>query len=103
MAILYISEYTELPTALYAGYRQMSPEPPIVEQTVSIGGASAHSNAFNGSTNIVRLHTDVICSIAFSNASTTATATTVNKRLAQNQTEYFSVTPGGSVAVISNS
>jgi hypothetical protein len=101
MSILYISEYTELPTALYAGYRSMAPEPSILDQTVSIGGISTVSNPFSGSTNYVRLHTDAVCSVSFS-TTTTAVATTINKRLATNQTEYFSVTPGGSVAVIAN-
>ena len=99
MAVLYISEYTELPTALYAGYRTMSPEPPVTEQTVSIGGGSTASNPFNGSTHFVRLHCDTICSVAFG---PNPTATTINKRLATNQTEYFSVNPGDSVAVIAN-
>jgi hypothetical protein len=102
MSILYISEYTELPTAQFSGYRPMAPEPSVIDQTIAIGGSSAASLPFSGKTNFVRIHTDSICSIQFSNASTTATATTVNKRLAINQTEYFSVTPGGTVAVISN-
>jgi hypothetical protein len=101
MAVLYISEYTELPTALYAGYRQMAPEPSVIDQTLPIGGVSSQSNAFSSHTNFVRIHSDSICSINFSTSST-VTASTINKRLAQNQTEYFSVTPGGSVAVISN-
>jgi hypothetical protein len=102
MAILYISEYTELPTAQFTGYRPMAPEPSIRDQTIAIGGISAVSLPFSGFTNFVRIHSDTICSIQFSNASTTATATTINKRLATNQTEYFSVTPGGTVAVITN-
>jgi hypothetical protein len=102
MSILYISEYTELPTAQFAGYRPMAPEPSITDQTVAIGGSSNVSLPFSGFTNFVRVHTDSICSIQFSNANSTATATTLNKRLAINQTEYFSVTPGGTVAVITN-
>ena len=101
MSILYISEYTELPTALYANYRPMAPEPTIRDQTLAIGGTSV-STTFTTFTNFVRLHCDTICSVSFSNSSATATATVLSKRLAQNQTEYFSVQPGGSVAVIAN-
>jgi hypothetical protein len=102
MAAVYVSEYTELPTAQFAGYRPMAPEPAVAEQNLAITGRSVASNPFTGSTNFVRIHTDAICSIAFSGASTTATATVLVKRLAQNQTEYFSVIPGGTVAVIAN-
>jgi len=95
MATLYISEYpgyelNNLPVAI---------EPPLVEQTVAISGGSAQSAAFNTSTRLVRIHTDSICSILFGS---NPTATATNKRLAANATEYFVVSPGYKVAVISN-
>jgi hypothetical protein len=99
MAILYVSEYTDIPTSVNAWFRNMAPEPSIVDQTIPITGSSNVSNAFSGSTNVVRLHTDAICSVSFG---TSPTATATNKRLAQNQTEYFSVKPGSKVAVITN-
>jgi hypothetical protein len=95
MATLYVTEFPpNMPSAL-----QVASMPPIAEQTVAIGVGSAASNAFNGATGLVRLHADVVCSVAFG-ASPTAAAT--NARLAAGQTEYFAVRPGMKVAVITN-
>ena len=76
-------------------------EPEVASQIVAIGGSSAASNAFNESTRFVRIHTDSICSIVFGIG---PTATTTNRRLAANATEYFGVPIGQSfkVAVIAN-
>lgn len=102
MAVLYVSEFIELPITDNAVARSWAMTPPIVEQTVAIGAGSA-SNAFNPQTKFVRLHTDSICSIAFSVSGATPTATTSNARMAANTTEYFGVQGGGKVAVITNS
>lgn len=99
MATLYITEFNAQGNT--GGFSAACAyQPPVAEQTVSIGGASTQSNAFNTATLFVRLHTDSICSIEFG-ASPTASATTA--RMAANQTEYFAVVPGQKVAVISNS
>jgi hypothetical protein len=98
MAVLYVSEHAELVVHQGGGGQALS-EPPIVEDTVAIGGTSAQSDAFNAKTRFVRIHTDAICSILFG---ANPTATTANKRLAANQTEIFRVTPGDKVAVITN-
>jgi len=94
MAVLYISEYAtiSIPNAPIAA------EPSITTQTLAIG-AEVKSAAFNAQTRYVRIHTDAICSIAFGSS---PTATTASMRLAAPQTEYFSVTPGHKVSVISN-
>lgn len=98
MATLYIAEFTSIGGV--GGFpTQAACQPTIAEQTVSIGGASTASNAFNANTKFVRIHTDAICSIAFGAA---PTATTSKARLSANATEYFSVQPGHVVAVISN-
>lgn len=106
MATLYIREYAGIGTGTNASgigssflEVQAAVEPAVTDQTVSIGGASVQSSAFNAKTGLVRIHTDSICSIAFG-ANPTATATSA--RLAANQTEYFSVFPGHKVAVITN-
>lgn len=103
MAVLYITEYGLLGN-LNGVAAQAPLEPAITTQTVSIGGSSAQSSAFNAQTSMVRLHTDSICSILFGTTST-ATATTSTPRMAANQTEYFAINKGASllVAVISNS
>lgn len=96
MSILDISEHT---AGSIAG-SQVLAEPCIVEQQVNITGVSTPSNPFNEATRLVRVHCDVVCSIAFGK---TPVATATNKRLAANQTEVFSVRSGNSVAVIQNS
>jgi len=103
MAVLYISEYEALPF-INATTVPISQDPPFVEQTVAIGGASTQSTPFTTRTHVVRIHTDSVCSIKFGLAAnlTTSPVTTSNKRLAANQTEYFYVKPSDSVAVIAN-
>lgn len=99
MATLYITEFARL----YSnpnGVCQTAYQPPTTaDQTVSIGGSSTQSNAFNAATNIVRLHADSICSVEFGS---NPTASTTCARMAANQTEYYAVVPGQKVAVISN-
>lgn len=111
MATLYISEYQSLGNVgvfiqEFAGTKtqsktvgQAAQEPNMGDQIVSITGSSSQSTAFGQYTLFVRVHTDSICSIAFG---FDPTATTSNKRLAANQTEYFGVIPGQKLAVISN-
>ncbi len=102
MATLYIAEYAIAGLAQVAGMVVQVPhEPPIVEQTVAIGGTSTQSNPFNAKTTLVRLHCDAICSVLFG---TNPTAAATNGRKAANQTEYHSVARGQSyvVAVITN-
>ena len=104
MATLYIAEFLGVaavgtPVTLGPADAQIGGTPPQAEQTVSIGGASVPSAAFGSRTRMVRIHTDAICSIAWGQS---PVATTVNMRLAANQTEFFGVTPGFKVAVIAN-
>lgn len=99
MATLYIAEFSKLYTNPN-GVGQMGECPPLAEQTVSIGGSSTASAAFNAATSVIRIHTDAICSLAFGSA---PTASSVTMRLAANQTEYFGVAAGTKVAVITNS
>lgn len=96
MAVLYVAEF-ERPRNQWV---EIGNTPPLAEQTIAIGGASvAITNAFNAKTAMIRVHTDVICSIAIA---TSPTATTTNMRMAANTTEYFSVQPNQKIAVISN-
>ena len=98
MATLYVSEFPEIALAVNAP-TPMARQPAIVEQAVSIGANSAPSAAFNVRTKMVRLHTDVICSVTFGTA---PVATAAMARMAAGQTEYFAVQPGDKVAVITN-
>ena len=97
MAVLFITEYAfqgQNPDG--RSLPEIPLEPPLAEQTVAIGGASAQSAAFNAGTTFVRIHTDVICSIAFG---TNPTATATTRRLAAGSTEYFAVPRGQSFKV----
>jgi hypothetical protein len=88
MAKLYITEYTGTITPAAP---DIVAEPAAVDQTPVTYSTSTQSAAFGSTTSIVRLHTDSICSVAFG---TNPTATTSNRRMAANQTEYFIVPTG---------
>ena len=99
MAVLYISEYQDMPMTGSGPAFQAGMEPAIATQTVAIGGTSTQSAAFNASTRFVRLHTDAICSVLFGS---NPTATATSPRMAANATELFGVKGGHKVAVITN-
>jgi hypothetical protein len=104
MASLYVSEYRQLasvPSATnYAPMSAQAPqEPPLAEYVVNIAGSSTASQLFGQYTALLRVNCDATCSIAIG---FNPTATTTNKRLATNQTEFFGVSPGQQIAVISN-
>ena len=88
MAILYITEYAIVGKDTNGRAMQVPQEPPLVEQTIAIGGASVQSNAFNARTALIRVHTDAICSkvIGFN-----PTATTAKGRMAVNSTEFIAI------------
>lgn len=100
MAALYISEYASIGTPGPGPASHQSPlEPAQVERVVGISGSPTQSPPFADSTKLVRLECDSVCSVLFG---PNPTATTSVKRLAANQTEYFSVIPGHRLSVISN-
>lgn len=92
---LYISEYAQNST--------MTPtlvdEPALVNQKVDFTAGTTQSNAFRTDTKMVRLHSEVICSIKFG---TNPTAAITDARMVAGQTEYFKISPGYKVAVIAN-
>jgi len=98
MGKLYITEYSN---TIKTAWSDIALEPAIVDQTPVTYGATTQSAAFNNTTGIVRLHTDSICSINFG---TNPTATTNNRRMNANTTEYFCVPVGAGykVAAITN-
>lgn len=101
MAVLYITEYADVLTSVNSQPVPIVLEPALAAQTVAIGGSSVQSSALNSKTKIVRVQTDAICSITFG---TNPTATSSNRRLSADQTEYFGVPANSSykVAVITN-
>lgn len=100
MATLYVTEYAR--PAFDAGIIQIAAEPETTTQVISVSGSSAATtNAFKAGTEIVRLHTDSICSVVFG---ASPTATTSNRRMNAGDTEYFGVprSSGLKVAAITN-
>lgn len=99
MATLYISEYANLGWSNSSTQPQVVFEPPLAEQTIAISGSSTQSSAFNANTRVIRVHPDVICSVL---VGTNPTALATSKRMPADNIEYFSVTPGAKIAVITN-
>ena len=98
MASLYVAEIRMNARTHNGGMLQAPEMAPVAEQKLTISGGSAQSSAFNASTLCVRVHTDAICHVAFGD---NPTADSNNLRMAADQTEYFGVTPGQKLAVIS--
>lgn len=96
MSTLYITELNT--TQIDAN---VTSQPEIASQTVTVSGATASSAAFATQTNTVRLQCDGICSVKFG---LTPTATTGNMRMTAGQVEYFRVPQGLAykVAAITN-
>lgn len=97
MALLDITEYSELAVTRRGNPVMSGQEPSLVQQQVSVGAGSVQSAAFNESTEFVRIHSDVACRITFG---ASPTATTQSMRLSAGGTEFFGVQPGHKVAVI---
>lgn len=86
-----------------AQFDSMSPNhtfsgPPTASENVTVSATSSQGSVFLPATRLVRLHAVVACRVAFG---VNPTASASSMRLAAGQTEYFGVTPGQRVAVIS--
>ena len=97
MASVYITEHYA-PKFVGGNLLPAVSMPPIAEQKIPIG-ITTQSSAFNSLTQVIGVHAEAACSVAFG---ANPTATTANRRLAANSTEYFEVTPGQKVAVVTN-
>lgn len=98
MAKVYITEHKYIVGQI--GHLQNIAEmPPLATQVVNITGSTLQSSTFNSATEFIGVHVDAICSIEIGS---NPTATANSKRMAANATEYFKVTPGHRLAVISN-
>lgn len=102
MATLYVTEFSTIGTSINAQAIQVARQAPVAEQTVAIGGSSTQSSAFNVNTNLIRLHTDAICSVSIG---TNPTATAAKMRMSADKEEYFHIPVNSTykVAVITNS
>lgn len=88
MATLYITEFERLGSGDFGGGIQAPLEPPLAEPTVAIGASSTQSVALNQFTRAVRIHTDTACHIA---VGANPTATTSNRRMIADSTEFISL------------
>lgn len=107
MATAYIREYQGIGNTFNVGgigpsnLPTQGPQEPGVDQpALTINPSTTPSQAFGATTQLIRVHVDAVCSFVIGPPGTVAT--TSNARMAQNQTEYFSVKPGHIFAVISN-
>lgn len=98
MAYLYVTEHT-FPKQSTGQLMPVVSAPAVAHQRLSIGLSSEVSLPFSVDTRVIRVHTDAICSIEIG---ASPDATTSKTRLAANSTEYFQVSPGDKIAVISN-
>ena len=101
MPTLFISEFISKQRDANNNLLPIVQMPPHVEMTVAIGASSVQSAAVNVRTGMVRIVSDVICSIS---VGTNPTATTATMRLAADAPEYFNIPLGQAfkIAVISN-
>lgn len=96
MGVLYITEYQKYSGSGTPFQAPLEPEQASQKITYTTPVASA---AFGKNTYLIRVHTDSICSVV---VGTAPVATTTNKRLAANQTEYFAVVPNQKISAITN-
>lgn len=98
MTTCYINEYPD--AAIRQGTASPGLDmPPVVSQTVAIGGGSLQSAVWNSKTRLVGVSVDAVASVEFG-ANPTATATSF--RLPANTITFWRVTAGQRMAVITN-
>jgi hypothetical protein len=97
MSLCYICEYSQS-SAVSIGL-PVGQEPGLDQEPVSISALAALSAQFASTTKLIRVSVDAICSIAIGPS---PIATSGNKRMAANQTEYFFVHPGHYLSVVEN-
>lgn len=95
MSILYIREYPD--SGAYQSGNILPVEPGTDQAPITISATSAQSAAFKNNTRVVRLSTDVSCSIVFGTNPTAVTATQL--RMAAGQTSDFLVSLGSGLKV----
>lgn len=99
MATIYVTEFAALGSGI-GGEAQIAARPGLAKQSMAITGASTTlATAFTAQTRFIRVHTDAICSIAIGSA---AVAVATYDRMPADATEYYGVTPGHNLAVITN-
>lgn len=101
---VYVREYADI-AVTHSKHVPAGAEPALLDQTVAnAAGSVALTTPFSVNTKLVMVHTDSIISIIFSedDATNPPSAAITNMRMAANDTLFFGVRPGGSLAVIDN-
>ena len=98
MTALYISEFEHGVSAIGTEAAQMLPQPAIVDQYITLGGASVQSAAFNAKTRAVLLSSSAACHLAF--GANPVAVGGVSFRLPVDTPIVFAVIPGQKVAAI---
>lgn len=97
MAVLYITEYSELAKDSLGNVVSAGKEPRETVQAVTFS-TTTQSAAFSNETRFVRLWSDTACFVEFG---VNPTANNANDTpLAASTAEFFGVTPGQKVAVV---
>lgn len=99
MATLYVTECAQ--TGVAANQWVMSPAVQQIqaEYNIAIGPSSTQGPTFQPSTNFIMVNTDSACSLAFG---TNPAAVTTKHRMSPNDTRFYIVQPGWSIAVVAN-
>jgi hypothetical protein len=95
---VYVTEHT-LPRIFSGNPLPVAELPPLATQKLTNGASSVQSAVFAAATRMIGVHADAIVSVAIG---ANPTATTSDRRLPANATEYFLVAPGQRLAVINN-
>lgn len=99
MAKVYISEFNA-PQDTPAHSTQVAfDSDATIDQVVDFSGGVQSSVAFSSTTALIRVHVDAVCSFKVGKA---PVATTANKRIAADQTEYLCVKAGDKLSAIAN-
>lgn len=99
MAVVDITEYTEVTPAGRGHMVMAGQEPAIRNQQVGIGGTSVQSEALSDVTRFVRIHAEAPCRIAIGD---NPTASSASMRMVAGGTEYLGVVPRLKIAVIAS-
>lgn len=100
MAILGITEYDKIPMDVNGRLIPTGNDARAAYQELAVGAGSVQSVALSAATRFVRLHTDVPCRVEFGPNPTAVVGS--SPRMAGNTTEYYGVTAGNKIAVITS-
>ena len=96
---LFLTEYSSLASTIGSQGLAAPMEPAVADQSVSVGGSSTQSAAFNAQTAFVMVHAQEACCVQWG---TNPTAVNTKQRMGAGETRFYGVPAGKSykVAVI---